>query len=112
MIPHNGFFITENGTGGTIINEYPIIMTKNGGNSWQSSDYLKSDGFRCVYFIDKNNGWIAGNNIYKTNNGGVSWLPDYSPKTGTLGAKDLYFINKNCGWLISWDGQIYKYENN
>lgn len=109
--PDNGYIVTVNGTGGMIISEYPIVMTKNGGSNWQSSDYLKSDGFRCVYFTDENNGWVAGNNIYKTNDGGESWILDYSPKTSTLNAKDLYFINENCGWLINWDGQIYKYES-
>lgn len=109
--PLNGYFVTENGTGGTLINEYPVIMTKNGGSDYYSSDYLNDDGFRCLYFVDQNNGWIAGNNIYKTVNGGKSWQLDYYLITGTLGAKDLSFINKNCGWLINWDGQIYKYES-
>lgn len=108
----NGYFSTENGTGGTIIKEYPVVSTKNGGISYQSSDYLSSYGFRCIYFEDEDYGWIAGDNIYRTINGGETWQLNYHLDSGTLHAKDIYFINRNCGWLITWDGQIYKYESN
>jgi len=112
--PENGYVTTINGTGGTLISKFPVMITNNGGDSWQSSEYIKPEsyGFTSVYFTDKKNGWIAGNNIYKTTNGGESWRLEYSIKTGISGAKDLFFLNKNYGWFISWDGQIYKYENN
>lgn len=112
--PNNGYITTVNGTGGMIITEYPIMMTMNGGSTWQTSEYLKSEsnGFRCVCFTDEKNGWVAGNNIYKTNNGGESWSLDYSSKASILGAKDMCFINENSGWIVNWDGQIYKYVNN
>mgnify|MGYP001563116948 CR=1 FL=1 len=90
------------------------MITKNGGTTWQTSDYLKTESFgtTCVYFTDKNNGWISGgSNIYKTSNGGENWILDYSSSTGTIGANDMYFLNENCGWLINWEGQIYKYTN-
>lgn len=111
--PNNGYITTVNGTGGMLISDYPVLMTKNGGSTWQTSEYLKTEsyGIICVYFTDENNGWIAGGNIFKTNNGGENWILDYSAKTGTIGAKDMCFINENCGWLINWEGQIYKYKN-
>ncbi len=85
-------------------------MTNDGGNSWQTSDYLNSAGFRCVYFINGKIGWIAGDNVYKTNDGGKSWCLEYAPKAGIHGAKDMYFTDETCGWLINFAGQIYKYE--
>ena len=109
--PQTGYITTVNGTGGTIINEYPILMTKNGGINWQASDYLEGNGFVCVYFIDKDNGWIGGSNVYKTSNGGENWILDYSPNFGPLHIKEIFFITQDCGWLTNWGGQIYKYEN-
>ena len=112
--PDHGFITTVNGTGGMIITEYPVIITKDSGNSWQTSSYMKtkSNGFNCVFFVDENNGWIAGDNIYKTNDGGENWILDHSIKEGMVHAKDMYFINPNLGWLLDWDGQVYKYQNN
>lgn len=108
---NDGYVIYENGTGGMIITEYPVTITKDGGKTWSSSEYLKDGGFRCVYFINENVGWIAGGqNIYKTIDGGNQWFLDFSPSNGILSAKDIYFINESCGWVINWDGQIYKYE--
>ncbi len=99
------------GTGGLIISEYPILITDDGGKSWHSSDSLKSEssGFRAVFFIDNQNGWVAGNDIYSTKNGGNSWTLEFS---GITGAKDVYFVNENCGWLITRSGQVYKYGEN
>lgn len=108
---NDGYVITENGTGGMIIKEYPVIITKDGGETWSSSEYLKDSALRCIYFINENIGWIAGgHNIYKTIDGGDHWSLDFSPSNGELNAKDIYFINESCGWLINWNGQIYKYE--
>lgn len=111
--PSHGYIVTMNGTGGMIIDEYPVLLSKNCGNSWQTSDYLKSkSGFKCVYFIDNEYGWIAGDNIYKTKNGGESWKLEYSGQDDPVYAKDIFFINKDLGWLINYNGQIYKYDNN
>jgi photosystem II stability/assembly factor-like uncharacterized protein len=112
--PSHGYITTVNGTGGMIITEYPIMITKDGGNNWQTSSYLKTEsiGFNCVFFVDENNGWIAGNYIYKTTDGGEKWIIDHSIREGVLHAKDMYFINENNGWVLDWDGQVYKFQNN
>jgi photosystem II stability/assembly factor-like uncharacterized protein len=111
--PNYGYITTVNGTGGMIISDFPIMMTKNGGSTWQVSEFLSTENFgiSCIYFVDGNTGWIAGGSrIFKTDNGGEKWMLDYSSISGTIGAKDIYFINVNCGWLINYDGQIYKYK--
>ena len=88
-----------------------ILKTTDGGTVWQPLTSGTTEPLFSVFFIDDTTGWVAGNNIYKTNNGGENWMLDYSTKTGPIGAKDMCFINENCGWLINWDGQIYKYKN-
>ena len=107
----DGYVIFENRTGGTIITEYPVLMTKDGGESWTSSEPLENGAFRCVYFINEQIGWVAGGqNVYKTIDGGNSWSLDFSPTDRVLSARDMYFINDRHGWILNWDGQIYKYE--
>ena len=108
---NHGFITTMNGTGGTVITEYTIMITDDAGDSWRASDYLKNEGigFSTVYFTDETSGWVAGNNIYRTKNGGRSWTLDFS---GIAGAKDMHFLNENSGWLITFSGQVYKYEDN
>jgi photosystem II stability/assembly factor-like uncharacterized protein len=108
----NGWLSTWNVTAGMMIYEYPVIITNNGGTTWFSSDSLKDAelGFRCVYFINKNTGWVAGSdNVYKTRDGGKHWQLDFTASKD-LSAEDMFFINEKCGWIISLDGAIFKYE--
>jgi photosystem II stability/assembly factor-like uncharacterized protein len=108
----HGWMITENGTGGMMITEYPVIITNDGGETCSSSEFLKEGGLRCIYFINENIGWVAGTqNIYKTIDGGKKWSFEFSPSNGELFAKDMYFIDENNGWIINWNGKIYKYQN-
>ncbi len=108
---NRGWITTVNGTGGTIINEYPVVMTEDAGVTWSSSDLLKDGGITCVYFTSDKIGWVAGvNNIYKTIDGGKHWTLEFSLPNGRLYAKDMHFCSENCGWIINWEGQIYKYE--
>jgi len=108
---NNGWISTENGSGGAIINEFPVIITKDGGTTWNQSKLLQDGGFKCIYFIDDKLGWIAGiQNIYKTTNGGMNWILEYSSENYNLCAKDIFFVDESCGWIINWDGIIYKYQ--
>lgn len=107
----NGWITTMNGTGGMWITEYPVMNTKDGGNSWFTSEYVKSISMICCYFVSDELGWIAGfDNVYKTTDGGMNWKLDFSPEH--LGANEIFFLNENHGWILSWNGNIYKYTGN
>jgi len=107
---NRGYFTLINGTGGTIITEYPILSTIDGGNNWELSDYYSDAGFRCIYFVDQNIGWVGGiENVYKTKDGGNSWSLDFTPENDYLFSKDMCFVDKNHGWIINYDGQVFKY---
>jgi photosystem II stability/assembly factor-like uncharacterized protein len=108
---NNGWVVTENGTGGMMITEFPVVITNNGGRTWASSELLKDEGMRSIYFLNENVGWVAGSqNVYKTIDGGKHWAFEFSPSNGELFAKDMYFVDENNGWIINWDGKIYKYQ--
>ena len=110
----NGWIVTGNGTGGTILTEFPILNTNDGGLSWQVTDYLadgESPGFRCVYFANENVGWIAGyQNVYKTTDAGKNWIKENSSVNHRLSTKDICFVDENNGWIINWNGEIFKYQ--
>ena len=75
--------------------------------------------FEDIFFIDANTGWIVRSvdsngvklpNIYKTTNGGDSWL-DLSDTVIVQGARCIVFANPNTGWIGSIShsgGHIYK----
>ncbi|MCB0275088.1 MAG: hypothetical protein KDI06_09765 [Calditrichaeota bacterium] len=106
--PDHGFLPTINGTGGTILTEYPVLITRDGGNSWFSSDSLRDGnlGFTAMFFSDDQNGWVAGNGIYGTQDGGASWEMQYS---GIIAPRDMDFIDQTLGWLLTRDGRVYQY---
>ena len=104
----NGYITTMNGTGGLMITEFPVLETKNSGNSWISSEYIDEMSITCCFFTDVNSGWFAGfRKVYKTTDGCKKLELDFELED--LSAKAMYFINENCGWILSWNGNIYKY---
>jgi photosystem II stability/assembly factor-like uncharacterized protein len=104
----NGWITTMNGTGGMMITNYPVVITRDGGNSWFSSEYVEEMGLTCCFFINENLGWIAGfDKVYKTTDGGMNWKLDFAPEH--LGANEMFFLNENHGWILTWSGNIYKY---
>lgn len=104
----NGWLTTMNGTGGMMITTCPVVITKDGGNSWFSSEYVEEMGLTCCFFINEYSGWISGfKKVYKTTDGGMTWKVDFS--TDHLGANEMFFINENHGWVLTWSGTIYKY---
>lgn len=51
-----------------------ILKTTDSGESWKVEDYPESFiVFRTICFLDSLNGFIGGNYIAKTNDGGISW---------------------------------------
>ena len=62
--------------------------------------------FHRVAFIDETNGWgITNRELWKTNDGGVTWIPQRSASpTGVLRTQgiidDVQFTSRNVGWLL------------
>ncbi|MCC7246396.1 MAG: hypothetical protein IT269_12005, partial [Saprospiraceae bacterium] len=61
-----------------------IAKTTDGGATWSViTPVTGGNNFRCVNFVDANNGWAAGFNgsIYNTSNAGANWNPVTSGTT-------------------------------
>lgn len=101
-------FAYDGSGGGT----YPkiISLTTNGGSTWTAktitgpgSNALISD----IAAIDGNTAWIVtapyasgtnANNIWKTTNGGTSWVAQTTGYTSASFGNQVYFWDANNGW--------------
>jgi photosystem II stability/assembly factor-like uncharacterized protein len=76
--------------------------TQDGRQSWQEKSAGGKTDFRDVFFIDEQNGWLAGEphgGIYKTEDGGETWkLVLDQDSRNNIGIRSLHFLNKNDGW--------------
>ncbi|MGA9294321.1 MAG: YCF48-related protein [Ignavibacteriaceae bacterium] len=91
------YFADENN--GYIIGKNFFLKTTDGGVSWaskQPTDHI----LQTMFFINKDTGWIAGNEgvILKTTDAGSTWVCQQTNGTeyGTL--TSLCFIDENTGW--------------
>jgi len=106
----HGFFPTQNGTGGMMIEDYPVVYTLNAGQAWKESPYLETggNGLRCIWFTDGNTGWVGGpHNMFKTTNGGATFSRESIPDE--FYPNDMMFVDENHGWSLSHSGEVYRY---
>lgn len=69
--------------------ENKIFKTLDGGNNWTKINEFQYGGIRDIVFENGNTGYLTTNNsIYKTTNGGVSWLLHHQSTS------ELYYFEK------------------
>jgi len=75
-----------------------LLVTGNGGESWK--EIPSSIPFHKIDFVNEKKGWASDqkNNIYRTTDGGKSWILIRKPDGDFL--PDLFFINEQLGWAI------------
>jgi photosystem II stability/assembly factor-like uncharacterized protein len=114
-------FIDENSgwcIGNTTVNPI-ILITTDGGINW-FSEYVDPNNYpdlNLVNFINANEGWAAGQALYKTTDGGFTWTTQISAYTFMMG---IQFVNSEIGWYTdsqyllkttdggnSWNQQFY-----
>ncbi|MCX6249488.1 MAG: YCF48-related protein [Bacteroidetes bacterium] len=74
-----------------------LLKTTNGGTTW-STDFYPWKIFD-VYFTKKDTGYLATDKIYKTTDGGNSWIPQISNIEGYFGK--LNFPTKEIGYSLN-----------
>lgn len=66
----NGFAVGSNWNNSTGF----VFTTIDGGQNWETTQFLKSGAFWDIGFLDNKNGWILGEGkILNTTDGGKSW---------------------------------------
>jgi photosystem II stability/assembly factor-like uncharacterized protein len=86
-----------------------IIHTNNGGGNWVEQD--PSDAWRIatVKFTSRTKGWVGGEGLFVTEDGGTTWERDstiwYS--IGGYGdLKDISFTDSLHGWIFGNNGRV------
>jgi photosystem II stability/assembly factor-like uncharacterized protein len=112
---HSVFFV-DSLTGWAGGENFTLLFTQNGGNTWTSQkDKLPNElsgygSINSIFFVDDQKGYAVGSfgTILNTIDGGDSWnlLYDYD-----ISLYDVYFIDNNTGWAVGNDGTILKTEN-
>ena len=87
------FFTDKNN--GWVVGRYTVLKTTDGGTNWDYQS-LNSILAQDVFFIDQNIGWIAGDKIYKTIDGGGTWVL----QSDEVWFKAIHFIDQYNGWGI------------
>jgi photosystem II stability/assembly factor-like uncharacterized protein len=82
--------------------KYPSLQsTTDGGYTW---DYLNTPAYEArIFFISGTTGWLYGENIYKTVDGGGNWTLQYEPD---FLISELTFINENTGYAVGSDDNL------
>ena len=84
-----------------------IIYTTDGGLTWEQQQ-LTCGHPTCPWalygldFWDDQRGWLAGEGLYHTQDGGATWLP-----LGVSGyLQDVQFVDERIGWIVGERGVV------
>lgn len=94
---------------------YNLMKTTNGGITWSLSNVPVSNSslnYNNVFFVNTSLGYITESStrkIYRTVNGGVSWINVNNVTVNPVDGSDLFFINDSTGFLCKeFQYQVYK----
>ena len=113
-------WFVQSGQYDSFLPDYNVVFTRDGGNTWQSSQPLDTSvqleffTVTDLTFVDENTGWIlahvgAGMNhdyiiIYRTDDGGETWQKLLDPFNDSPGLQScqknsIWFSDGEHGWL-------------
>ncbi|MBN1396799.1 MAG: hypothetical protein JXA06_02095 [Bacteroidetes bacterium] len=93
---------------GTIKSLAPIVYTSDTGKTWICRP-SQVEWIESLQFVTENLGWaVCSNGILHTIDGGITWNNQFEVSSGLL--VDLYFVNQSRGWVITYTGDIYRYQ--
>ena len=82
-----------------------ILWTANNSAQWFELDAGTEEKLNSVFFVDENNGWVAGKDVVLiTTDSGNSWLQIQLAGNNN----SIHFINNSLGWVCNSDGKIFK----
>ncbi|MFO7526448.1 MAG: hypothetical protein R6W68_13435, partial [Ignavibacteriaceae bacterium] len=81
-----------------------VYLTEDAGETWSFTNSTLT-GKKYLKMVENNSGWCVGNGIWKTTDGGESWI---QKRAGSY--IDAYFVNEHSGWVISSSTLIHTYD--
>jgi photosystem II stability/assembly factor-like uncharacterized protein len=91
-----------------------ILHSSDHGQTWRKYSFDPEEYFPDIYFATPSTGWVVGGTeeeerIYKTIDGGKSWIRQKSPLT--LRPQQVQFLNQDHGWIAGEKGIILRTTN-
>jgi photosystem II stability/assembly factor-like uncharacterized protein len=79
-----------------------ILISEDQGVSWQQQEVPTRANLTSVFFIDPENGWVAGHDsiILRTHDGGRHWQEVYADPEDERPILDLWFRDMNHGYAV------------
>jgi len=88
---------------------WSIRKTVNGGTNYLSVTNGGSyKNYYAMNFPSGNTGWLIGDQIIKTTDGGISFNTITNTPFPVNSFKGIFFLNDNTGWLVGLNGVIIK----
>ena len=103
----NGMHITANGQQGWAVgNKGTLIVTIDGGKTWQARKTHVTADLQSVHFVDTKTGWAVGDfgTVITTTDGGKTWKKQESPWRDTLWS--VHFADSKIGWAVGERGKV------
>lgn len=81
-----------------------LFRTTDGGESYIDISLPEECwNTKAIFFIDQSTGWIVGDKIYKTTDGGLTFI-----EKNSFGGLSIFFSDECCGWVVGDNGSILK----
>lgn len=92
---------------------YTYCCTSDGGKTWFEQFLLSSFNLHKIKFADSLRGCILGYNgdLYKTADGGKTWVLTAVGSEFYWGALDIFFLDKDNWWIVGESAKIYNTSN-
>lgn len=82
-----------------------ILKSNDGGANWVLLTSQAGLYHYSVSFGDEENGWIGSDGIYRTTDGGDTWIDE---ELITYSIRDIYFLNAETGYAVGQGGAIWR----
>ncbi|MBU0486422.1 MAG: hypothetical protein KKA07_04140 [Bacteroidetes bacterium] len=84
-----------------------VLKTTDGGETWVTRNVPSTTFLEDIRFLNQNTGYAIGNEVFKTNNGGVTWVAQ-TQSGSPYSHYALYFSDPQNGWACGRIGYLAK----
>jgi len=86
-----------------------VLKTIDAGETWTFQSTLATLPFFGIHFLNRNVGMVVGGNqIYKTSNGGASWIPCNTGIVPNGDLTEVWMISPSIAYTVGGFGKMYK----
>jgi photosystem II stability/assembly factor-like uncharacterized protein len=99
-----GFSFVDEYKGWAIDADSNVLNTIDGGQTWVLQRPAREDAWQSICFINDSEGWIVGDGILHTKNGGITWNYQLPPsnRDGVKFLDKVYFADSKQGWALGF----------